>query len=210
MSTVRPATRADLEPAGAALARAFDADPVFVSLWPEAARRARALRAMMGMPLGAALRGGHVEVLEREGGAIAGAAAWFPPGAYPLGPAEQLRALRRILAVALVAPRSMRRFKRLGENIDAAFPREPVWYLCVVGLAPEAQDQGHGAALLGPGLARVDADAGAAYLETATDRAARLYERLGFTTIEAEARLLPGGPPQRRMLRPASRNRPAA
>jgi ribosomal protein S18 acetylase RimI-like enzyme len=198
--------RGQLAQAGRALARAFAADPAFTSLWPDPARRARALERLMGVPLAHALRHGDVDALVVDG-ALAGAAAWLPPGRYPLGMREQLRAVPRMLGVATAAPRAFPRLGRFGANIDAAFPADRPWYLAVVGVVPAAQGRGLGTRLLQPGLDRCDAAAGDCYLETDTAAAARLYARLGFTTLEAGAQLLPGGPTHWRMRRPAEARR---
>jgi ribosomal protein S18 acetylase RimI-like enzyme len=200
---VRPLERAQVAEAARALARAFEADPALASLFEDPARRARALRAFLAVPLADALDHGYADTLLVDG-AVAGAAVWFPPGAYPFGMRRQLRALPRMLAVAAAAPREFRRLGRFGSNVDAAFPDDRPWYLCVAGVVPEAQGRGFGSRLLRPGLERCDAAGGDCYLETGTAAAARLYERLGFTTIEARARLLPGGPTHVRMRRPAA------
>jgi ribosomal protein S18 acetylase RimI-like enzyme len=200
---VRPLERAEVADAARALARAFEGDPALVSLFADPARRARALRAFLAVPLADALRHGYAEVLLVDG-TMAGAAVWFPPGAYPFGARRQLRALPRMLAVAVAAPREFQRLGRFGSNVDAAFPEDRPWYLCVVGVVPEAQGRGLGTRLLRPGLERCDAAGGDCYLETDTPEATRLYERLGFETIEARARLLPGGPTHVRMRRPAA------
>ncbi len=198
---VRPLERAEVADAARALARAFEGDPALVSLFADPARRARALRAFLTVPVADALDHGYVDAL-LVGGAVAGAAVWFPPGAYPFGLWRRMRTLPRMLAVAAAAPREFRRLGRFGSNVDAAFPEDRPWYLCVVGVVPEAQGRGLGTRLLRPGLERCDAAGGDCYLETDTPEATRLYERLGFETIEARARLLPGGPTHVRMRRP--------
>ena len=200
---VIPLERSHVADAADALARAFAADAVFSSLWPDATTRGRALRRLFAVPLGDAVHHGHGEVLVVDR-AVGGAAAWFPPGAYPMRLGRQLRAVPQMLKVAAAAPRAFQRLGRFGKNIDAAFPDDRPWYLCVVGVAPEAQARGLGSRLLRPGLERCDASGGDCYLETGTAAAARLYERLGFVTIEEEAQLLPDGPTHRRMRRGAA------
>lgn len=111
-----------------------------------------------------------------------------------------LQATPRMLGVATVAPRAFPRLARWGANIDAAFPDDRPWYLATLAVAPDAQGRGHGTRLLEHGLDRCD---GGCYLETSTDGAARLYARMGFGTVEEAARLLPEGPPHRRMRRTA-------
>jgi ribosomal protein S18 acetylase RimI-like enzyme len=195
--------RAHVADAAGALARAFAADAAFASLWPDPAVRATALRRLLAVPLADVVDHGHGELLLLDRG-VAGAAAWLPPGAYPMRLGRRLRALPRFLAVAAAAPRAFRRLSRFGANVDAAFPDDRPWYLCVVGVVPEAQGRGRGRRLLQPGLARCDASGADCYLETVSAAAARLYERLGFAIVEADARLLPDGPTHWRMRRPAA------
>ena len=190
-----PLAREHVRPAARVLARAFDASPAYVSLWPDARRRARAVEAFMAIPLTDGLRHGFGEVLIDDE-SVAGAAVWYPPGGFPLGAAREARVLRQILAAAQAAPRTLPRLARFGSNLANAFPGDRPWYLAVVGVEP--QGRGLGSRLLTSGLERVDGDC---YLETDTAEAARLYGRLGFETLEAGVQLLPSGPTHWRMRR---------
>lgn len=201
MPTVTPLGRARLPEATAALARAFHDDPAFESLWPDPAGRRRLLGRFLRLPVVDALRHGSVDAVLVDG-AVAGVAAWYPAGAYPRDVRRSLAALPSMLAIAAAAPGAFRRLAGFGARIDAAFPADRPAYLTVIGIAPDAQGGGLGGALLESGLARCDGAGADCYLETDTAGAARLYERHGFETVEAEARLLPGGPPHRRMRRP--------
>jgi ribosomal protein S18 acetylase RimI-like enzyme len=82
------------------------------------------------------------------------------------------------------------------------FPDE-VWNLATLGVHPEAQGHGLGAALIGAALAEVDASRIVAdtALETSDDRNVRLYERAGFT-LTARTRIQ-DGPTVYSMLRQA-------
>jgi GNAT superfamily N-acetyltransferase len=112
-----------------------------------------------------------------------GAALWFPPGIEPDGeaimacleatvPAERLEALAAGMALQ-----------------GALHPHEPHWYLPWIGVVPEAQGQGVGAALLRRRLRLADAQGLPCYLEATSRRNARLYARHGFEVlgiVEAE------------------------
>ncbi|MEV0282971.1 MULTISPECIES: GNAT family N-acetyltransferase [unclassified Kribbella] len=80
-------------------------------------------------------------------------------------------------------------------------PREPVWFLALVGVDPERRSQGLGRAVIGPGLATADADHSAAFLETQEPGNLAFYESLGFTVI-AELELPHRGPIHYAMYRP--------
>ena len=198
-----PLERAEIKPAVRALARAFAEDPVYRSLWPVPEQRARALERFMAVPVADAYDHGHVTVLRSADEGILGVAAWLPPGGFPFSARRKLRALPRMLRVFAVSPSSARRLMRFGANIEAAFPDERPAYLAVVGVVPEAQGRGAGTALLATGLAICDETGSAAYLETPSERAMRLYRRLGWEVVESGAELLPDGPAHWRMLRAA-------
>jgi ribosomal protein S18 acetylase RimI-like enzyme len=199
-----PLERSQIPEAVAALTRAFDHDAVYRSLWPDDARRARALRAFMAVPIADAYAHGHVTVI-RSGDEVLGVAAWLPPGAFPYSAARKARAVPRMVRAGLAAPGALGRLARFGANIEGAFPDDRPAYLAVVGVVPEAQGRGVGSAVLAPGLAICDDTGSDAYLETANERAVALYERLGFVTLSHGDELLPGGPTHWRMRRSASR-----
>lgn len=103
-----------------------------------------------------------------------GAALWFPPGLYPDGDA---------IMAHLEASLPPERFEVLSIGMEvqsSLHPHEPHWYLPWVGVVPQAQSSGVGAALLRRGLQRADADHMPAYLEATNRRNAQLYQRFGF------------------------------
>jgi ribosomal protein S18 acetylase RimI-like enzyme len=59
-------------------------------------------------------------------------------------------------------------------------PREPHWYLPLIGVDPACQGRGCGAALMRHALSRCDRDGAPAYLESTNPRNRPLYERHGF------------------------------
>ena len=86
-------------------------------------------------------------------------------------------------------------------RIERAHPREPHWYLAVLGTDPRHQGRGVGPALLAPILARCDADRVLAYLESSKRSNVPFYERHGFRMVGELA--IEGGPVIWRMLREA-------
>jgi ribosomal protein S18 acetylase RimI-like enzyme len=175
---VRVATLDDREVLVRVLVRAFEADPVASYLLRADAGRARAFHDVFDvafrrwtLPVGGAWL--------TEGGG--GAALWTPPGewkawrAWPdvlaLGGAVGVTRLPRILPI----------LRRAGRN----HPLAPHWYLFAIGVDPDEQGRGLGAALLRPVLELCDARGEAAYLEASTEANARLYARHGFRVAEA-------------------------
>jgi GNAT superfamily N-acetyltransferase len=126
-----------------------------------------------------------------------GAAVWELPGRWKVGAGTQLALFPRMIGIyRRHIPRVLRAFYVLESN----HPEEPHYYLPFVGVVPEWQGRGIGAALLKPVLDRCDAEGMPAYLEASSPRNRALYERHGFAVTE-EFFLGKGSPPLWRMWR---------
>ena len=126
-----------------------------------------------------------------------GAALWLPPGTAP-DPA-------RIHAhLEASVPPGRRAALAAGIALQAALrPEAPHWSLPWIGVRPEAQGLGIGAALLRRGLARAEAEGLPAYLEATTRRGASFFAAHGFAAIGI---VIAAGYPQiTAMWRPAGR-----
>jgi GNAT superfamily N-acetyltransferase len=174
-----------------ALAAAFEDDPVFGWLLPDAGRRfARFFALEVGdvvLPSGTAWTSG-------DG---AGACLELPPGGWRLPLRTQAR---HAPGFARVFGRSLPRALVTITKMERKHLREPHFYVPYVGVAPEAQGAGLGTRLLGKTLARADAEGLPTYLEATSERNATLYERLGFVHLGAFTVL--GSPPLWPMRRP--------
>jgi len=186
-----PLAPADERAAAELLALAFHDQPLdraVVRGGPR--RRLRAARAGMRASLVAARGGADVRVARLDGpegpGPPVGALVAVPPGLHPLAPPPPAEQLRVLLAQG---PRTASRWREVWEALQAHHPREPTWYLSLVGVTPEHRGRGIGSALLTDWLARVDAAGRPAWLETAQEANLPLYHRLGFA-VEEELRLL--------------------
>jgi ribosomal protein S18 acetylase RimI-like enzyme len=179
------------------LAAAFESDPAFTWVLNDAPGRL------------AVLKRGFTLFLERlwlhQGesyttDAIAGAAIWERPGEWKVSPLMQLR-----MAPALIGAfgRHAPRLLRANVAMESGHPDEAHYYLPFVGVAPEWQGRGIGAALLRPVLERCDRERLGAYLEASSPRNRALYERHGFAVTE-EFFLGRGSPPLWRMWRTPS------
>jgi len=72
-------------------------------------------------------------------------------------------------------------------------PREPHFYLAILGVRPDRQGTGLGSALLSRTLSRLDEAGAPAYLESSNPVNVPLYQRHGFRAVD-EIRLPGGGP----------------
>jgi GNAT superfamily N-acetyltransferase len=175
---------ADVPVLAQALAAAFDDDPLMAWLLPD--HRLPRLRRLFGLYLRTYLP--HDCVYTDEAGS--GAALWAPPGKWKT----------RLPQLAVQAPAWLR---VLGRRVPAGLrlltlmerhhPREPHYYLAAIGVRPDGQGRGVGAALLAPVLDRCDGEGLPAYLESSKPENIPFYARHGFEVTGEVA--VPGGPP---------------
>jgi GNAT superfamily N-acetyltransferase len=177
-SDIRKVAEADVPHVARALARAFYDDPL-IGRWvvPDDTRRMRKLE--RGFELYARriwLREDECYTTDR----LIGGAMWMPPGIWHVNVSQQLRLLP---AMAAILGRELPRLLFLLNAFEAKHPHDPHYYLPVVGVEPEWQGRGFGAALLRPVLGRCDRAACPPILRRGA-RATALYERHGFEVVE--------------------------
>lgn len=179
-----------LDKATTTLERAFAADPLFAWIFPARRQRLDALRRLNRVSLEYGLRYGHVT---QVGDGLA-TAIWIPPG-RAVTTSGMLRA--GMLGVPFhVGLGPFARFMRANATMARIHERhvpEPHWYLLMVGVAPELQGRGLGAALVKEGLARADRARCPCYLETSEAHNLPFYERHGFC-VAASTSVADGGP----------------
>ena len=165
---VRTATSADEEPIAAALARAFDDDPVARYALPSDRRRPAQLRRFYVERL-RTLMSEELVFCDAE---RRGAALWAPPDRWRTPVSELLRT--RIVTSRLPL------FLVGGARIEHRHPRDPHYYLAILGVEPAAQGSGLGSRLMAPMLERCDTEGVPAYLESSKERNVAFYARHGF------------------------------
>lgn len=178
---IRRATHADVPQLAAALARAFDDDPVARYALPSDRRRPGQQRRFFAGRLRTLLADELVFCdAERQGAAL-----WAAPDRWrtPLSELLRTRIVSTRVPLALLG----------GLRLEHRHPREPHLYLAVLGVDPAAQGCGLGTRLLEPMLERCDAEAVPAYLESSKERNVAFYARHGFRVTD-EVRM-PLGPP---------------
>jgi ribosomal protein S18 acetylase RimI-like enzyme len=171
-----------------ALAEAFRNDPVLTFILPGEHGRRRMAGFFAATARRYYLRLGAVEIA-RDEGRVCGAAMWAPPGQWLPSPSRQLLSAPTFLRV-------------LGSRVTAAstmhtaivrhHPREPHWYLSVLGVPPARQGGGVGGQLLRSRLERCDAEGSPAYLEASKHANIAYYERFGFDVTHEIT--IPNGP----------------
>lgn len=190
--TVEIAAPADRAAVVATLTLAFGSDPGTRWSWPEPKAYLDAFPRFATAFGGAAFARGTAHRI-----GFAGAALWLPPGATSDDAA--MRALFETTADAATAIDG----PQVVQQMAHFHPREPHWYLPLIGIDPAHQGQGLGAALLAHAVALCDRDGLPAYLESSSPRNVPLYQRHGF---EVMGTIQSGGSPVFvPMLRPARR-----
>jgi GNAT superfamily N-acetyltransferase len=169
------------------LALAFYDDPTWSWAFPDPALRLEHHRAFWSLYLNSAIPRGWVWVRDDRGAA----SVWTPPGEPEL--TEEDEAQVEPLVREAVGPHA-EDVLTLMEGFEANRPQgRDHYYLSLLGTHPDHRGAGKGMALLADNLARIDADAMPAYLESSNRANDRRYERLGFELIgEFSA---PGGEP---------------
>ncbi|MFD8523039.1 GNAT family N-acetyltransferase [Streptomyces capillispiralis] len=184
INTPMTATADDAPLIGRTLVRAFDDDPMMRWFFPDdASREVRLGRYFTTVFTRQYVRHGRCERT------AAAAAFWVPPEALDkaVPDAETIQELQDILGDR--APL----FRDAVEATARHAPRDPHWYLALIGADPAAQGRGHGAALLRSGLAQADAAGMPVRLESSKPSNLPFYEHFGFTVREEQQ--LPGGGP---------------
>lgn len=128
-------------------------------------------------------------------GELSAVALWLPPGTEPDGDK-----ITTVLTETVSPDKHGDLFSVL-QQMDAAHPKYPHWYLPWFGVDAALQGRGLGGQLMNACLGVVDASHLPAYLETPNPRNISFYERHGFeVTGEAQAGACP---PVAFMLRPS-------
>jgi ribosomal protein S18 acetylase RimI-like enzyme len=155
------------------LVLAFAADPVVRWTWRDPGVYLATFPAFARAFGGRAFAHGSGDYVE----GYAGAALWLPPDVHP-----DEAALNAVFERSVSA--AMRKdAAAMMEQMGRYHPREPHWYLPLIGVDPSYQGKGYGAALMRHALSRCDRERTPAYLESTNPRNITLYERHGFERL---------------------------
>jgi ribosomal protein S18 acetylase RimI-like enzyme len=170
---IRSATVDEMPRAVAAIVAAFLTDPPARFAWPSPHDYLQAMPLATREFAGASFKHGTAYVSAD----FRGTALWLPPGVEPNG--EVLGKMFRETAKREHLDDLLATF----EKMEKSHPREPHWYLPQIGVDPNAQGKGLGAALMRHALARCDQERALAYLEASKPENVPFYQRYGFEVI---------------------------
>lgn len=183
--TLGPLGEADLDTAGAVLARAFVDNPGMQAVLAHLDRDER----LAVLP---AVKRGFAHAAVRFGvargawvdGRLVGASLSYAPGQYPLS----MRGFAA-LASGCFAPalwRAAPRFLAINAWMEKRHEKAPHFYLMVLGVEPALHGKGVGGALLGDLSAQADAAGAPCWLETDKASSVALYARHGYAVVDDE------------------------
>jgi GNAT superfamily N-acetyltransferase len=184
--SVRLARPDDLKALCHALALAFEDDPVMEFLFPSPEGRVEKLERFFAMlaRFQHLPHGGCYTTDDHVGGAL-----WDPPEHWKMPFSAILRGTPTLLSLMGLRTVTALRTLSVAEKLH---PKQPHWYLAILGTAPAEQGKGVGSALLAPVLDRCDREGIPAYLESSKETNVPFYRRHGFeVTREIH---LPDGP----------------
>jgi GNAT superfamily N-acetyltransferase len=170
----RLATPADAGAILVTLRGAFDADPLWSWAFPDDEKRPAQYEAFFGLFVESALPNGWVWTTDQG----TAAAVWTPPGKNELSEEAEAK-LEPFLTAELGAHAEP--VLEVMEQFESAHPEdEDFYYLSLLGTHPDHRGRGIGMGLLEANLAKIDAEAMPAYLESSNPANNTRYEHLGF------------------------------
>jgi GNAT superfamily N-acetyltransferase len=169
-----PAGWGDAEALSDVLQAAFWDDPVMSWVVPDERSRSRRMAKLFRVMMEAHYLSMRTVWTTSD---QAGGALWAPPGHWRIPPWDMFWASPS-LAITMGA-RAMPAMRFL-EHVDRQHPKEPHWYLGVLGTSPAHQGKGVGSALMMPVLERCDTEGLPAYLESSKESNIPFYARHGF------------------------------
>jgi len=155
------------------LVLAFITDPGARWTWPDPHQYLMHFRELVKSFGGKAFDQGSAYYIE----GFAGAALWLPPGIHP--DEDAMTALFQRTASEQI----QKELTTVFEKMESYHPRDPHWYLPLIGVDPFLQGNGFGSALLKHALITCDRDNKFAFLESTNPRNVPLYERHGFEVL---------------------------
>jgi predicted N-acetyltransferase YhbS len=163
-----------------ALYQALKPDPYFATLerWVAAGSAREAMLAYYDFSMLEALEFGTLHLPEDQ---AYGVSVWLQP--LSAERAKEKKQQREAFLVTRFGGQVLERYQQIMTLMDAnAAPlvEEDAWYLSIVGVLPEFQNQGLGASLITPVLEAADRAGVSTYLETFTPRNKTFYARLGY------------------------------
>lgn len=185
-AVARPAKWSDATALSQTLARAFVDDPLMIFLVPQAHAYPQTLQRLFRLLFKLALPHGACDVTE----GCEAVALWRPPGHWHVPFYQYVTNGTEFLGVFGV--KAALRAMGVMDIIEKRHPKEPHYYLQVLGTDTAKQGKGFGGVVVRRQLSIADANGMPCYLESSKERNIPIYQNFGFE-LTGEIKI-PGGP----------------
>jgi ribosomal protein S18 acetylase RimI-like enzyme len=170
---IRTATESDETRVIDVLVLAFSTDPGARWTWPDPHQYLKHFREFVKAFGGKAFAYKSAYYVEGYGGV----SLWLPPNVHPD------EDTMTVLLQRTASKQIQNDLAKVFEKMQSYHPREPHWYLPLIGVDPFLQGNGFGSALLKHALVSCDRDKEFAFLESTNSRNVPLYEQHGFEVL---------------------------
>jgi len=168
------AGKADEAKAIATVALAFASDPMMRWSFKDPAHYMNIAEDFIRAFGGNAFAHGTADVA----GDFGAVALWLPPNVEP-----DVGAMMEIIEKLERTPEEEKEGEGLFQQMDKFHPKDPHWYLPLIGADPAQRGKGYGASLMAHAMKRCDESGLPAYLESSNPANVPFYERYGFKVM---------------------------
>ena len=169
--------------AGEVIGRAFQNDPIWIYVFPDASKRERYLKYVFQFIVRYGYRYGEVYATSDK---LEGIIAWLPPNEIHRSIIKQIRCMSPSFLFR-IGKTMIKKYIPIDNYNDLAHKRHapfPHWYLQIIGVEPIHQKKGFGSILINTMIERLDIEKLPIYLDTNTEYNVNFYKSLGFRVLE--------------------------
>jgi GNAT superfamily N-acetyltransferase len=170
---IAPIASDQFESVAALLMAAFVDDPVCRYLYPDLRLYFHHMPEYLRLFADPGLAQGCTHIAQGQGAAI-----WVPPHAH-----VDAKAIHDLIGRSTLSA-ARAELSAVYAAVEHGYPREPHWYLTLMGVDPMHFGTGVGAALMTHGMEICDREGSLAYLEANKPGNAPFYERFGFVACD--------------------------
>jgi ribosomal protein S18 acetylase RimI-like enzyme len=176
-------TKAQLKPAAAMVARAFQDNPLSVYFFPDESEREDKLPYIFQFMISYGLLHGEAYATSPN---LEGVAVWLPSEKARMTRRVDIKneGLSRLFKVKRETAAKWRSFDDYVSSMHERLVSFRHWYLQLLGVGPAYQGKGYGGTLLKAMFTRIDKEYLPCFLETDEKRDVSFYQHYGFKVVE--------------------------
>jgi ribosomal protein S18 acetylase RimI-like enzyme len=176
-------TKAQIKPAAAMVARAFQDNPLSVYFFPDVSERKSKLPYIFQFMIGHGLLYGEAYATSPN---LEGVAVWLPSEKASMTRRGDIgnEGLSRLFKVERETAAKWRSFDDYVSSMHKRLVPFAHWYLQLLGVDPAYQGKGYAGTLLKAMFTRIDKERLPCFLETDEKRNVSIYQHYGFKVVE--------------------------